>query len=120
MNSWVIIFLGGPVGSNIIIYGTYSSLAGAMAEIVTTGQPASYLPCEVWGPPVTEPTDQYTPQSVDVGNWIAVTPGLSENGGTRMIGYGPFSTLEAAQLWSQGPVTAGTFSFGQVLDDGGI
>jgi len=119
MNSWILVYLGGPVGEDLIIYNSFPTLDAAIAAQITTGTPWNYRPCQVWGPPVTPspfgtPQDPYTPQTVADGAWIAITSGVTVYGLQSLFGYGTFASRDAAKAWSRSQTSPGNFSFGLV------
>lgn len=115
MNSWVMIYLNGGVGSDLLIAGPFASLQQAMVGIITTGQPFNLQPCQVWGPGPTVPNGIADPVIVSVGAWIAVCPGADEGGNIRLIGYGTFPSKADAEAWARQQDTPSAFSFGQVF-----
>ena len=98
MNSWVIVFLGGTNGTNVVIQGPFSSEADAEAAAISTGSPWNWQPCEVWGPAVPPPMGTLAPVDASANSWIAIASGITPAGGVKPIGYGTFSTQDAAQV----------------------
>ena len=114
MNSWVIIFLGGTNGTNVVIKGSFADLASAEAAIVSTGSPWNYQPCQVWGPAVPPPMGTLSPIAVSVGAWLAIASGITPSGGVRPIGYGTFASEDCASSWAASQGNPAGYSFGQI------
>lgn len=115
MNSWIIVFLNGGVGVDLLALGSFPSLDEAMRAIISSGQPFNLQPAQVWGPGPTVPDGTADPQPVSVGAWIAVCSGVSPTGGVQLIGYGTFADKGSAQAWASKQQTPSAFSFGQVM-----
>src|ERR1700735_4679877 len=106
MKSWLLVYLGGDVGSDLLIIGSYATEDAALAAQVTTGAPWNYQVCQAWGPAVPPPpsgTPQtpYAPITVASGAWLAVAPGTSPSGGLRFYAYGTFADKQAALAWAR-------------------
>lgn len=114
MDTWVIIYLPGNVGITTLVYGPFASLADAITGMVSTGQPGSYMPCQIYGPATAPPMTGISPFPAASGAWIAITAGLSEFGNPALYGYGTFSTQAAAEAWAQTQDSPQDYSFGQV------
>lgn len=114
MNPFVICYLPGDVGEDVLILGSYPTIDAAWAAIVQTGVPFNYQVCEVWGQAVTPPMGTLTPGYAVDGGWLAVTVAVSVNGGQRLVGYGNFGSKADAVAWAKKQGSPAAFSFGQV------
>ena len=119
MNSWVLVYLGGNVGSDLLIVGAYATEQAAQAALITSGSPWNYQVCQVWGPPTPPPPPPsvqtpYSPAEVSPGAWLAIAPGTTPTGGLRFYGYGTFASKADATAWATSQDTPSAFSFGSV------
>jgi hypothetical protein len=115
MNSWVLIFLGGDVGDDLLIVGPFASEDAAIIAAISTGAPWNYQSCNVYGPAVPPPMGTLSPIPASVNSWLAVASGITPNGGVRPIGYGTFASKAAARTWASAQANPAGYSFGQVV-----
>ena len=114
MNSWILIFLGGPVGGDLDLDGAYSSEAAAEAAIIATGAPYNYQACEVWGPPANVPGGSVSAQNVADGSWVAISSMITTNGNIKPVGYGTFASKSDALAWARLQNNPAGFNYGMV------
>lgn len=114
MNSWVLVFLGGTNGTNVVIMGSFNSEDEAFVAAVSTGSPWNWQPCNVYGPAIPPPMGTLSPQAVEGGAWLAIASAISPSGGVKPVGYGTFPSLEAAQAWADTQDNPAGYAYGQV------
>lgn len=112
MNSWVLVFLGGTNGTNVVIMGSYVSEDDAIIAAISTGSPWNWQPCQVWGPAVPPPMGTLSPQVVEGGAWVAIASMLGSGGNVQPVGYGTFASLVAAQAWAATQQNPAGYSYG--------
>ena len=114
MNSWVIIYLPGNVGTSTLVYGPFPSLEAAITGMVSTGAPWNYQPCQCYGPATPPPMTAIQPYPVVAGAWIGIAFGLSPGGNVVPYGYASFASKAEAEAWAGTQDSPAAYSFGQV------
>lgn len=114
MDTWVIIYLQGNVATNTLAYGPFASVTAAITGAASTGQPGSYMPCQVYGPATPPPMTAIAPFPVTAGAWIAIAAGLSEYGNLAFYGYGSFDSKAATEAWAETQDSPEIYSFAQI------
>lgn len=115
MNPWVIVFLGGTNGTNVVIQGAYPTRDAAEAAIISTGTPWNWQPCQVWGPAIPPPMGTLAPVNCGDGSWLAIASAITPEGGAKPVAYGTFDSLAAAQAWANTQDNPAGYSYGQVF-----
>lgn len=100
MNSWTMVYLGGPLGTYTPCQGNFTSMEECLQAIVNTAAPWNWAPMNVFGPQPSPPGTSLEPQPLQSGAWLAIAQMIGPNGGPVFIGYGTFSSQQAVSNWA--------------------
>lgn len=114
MANWVVLFIGGDLGVDVLVVGSFGSFDAAFTYIVSTGSPWNYQACPVYGPAIPPPMGHLAAIGVPVGSWIAIASAINPSGGVSPVGYGTFASKSAALAWASTQGNPAGYSFGNV------
>jgi len=96
---YVVIFFGqGINGLTLIVYGPYATLAAANAAVGANSTNGQYYVVQPTTLPTGNPNVPPTPSPVVSGQFVLVQSVVNLLGNTQYNVFGPYSTLQAAQL----------------------